>query len=235
MPTVGNVYEVPLIMEEFGLGSFLSQSLEPGRRNENCDEWYALWSNRMNSAPAAWFQSPSWGSTWSIPDSYMSVREALRHAAASCGLRAEVRWVHSEAVERDGPDEYLEATSLRNRGARRGFGPRGVEGMVETSRYARDKEVPYLGLCLGMQVMVIDWAQGRQPGCKLGELVGAGPGLRTPGDRYHARPGGGSRTWAGTMRLGQYPVPAPEQHADRRRHTARVLRKSGNATGTGTK
>ena len=91
------------------------------------------------------------------PDSYMSVREAVRHAATSCGLKADVRWVHSEAVERDGPDVHLKDVSgIVVPG---GFGSRGVQGMVDTSRYARDRGVPYLGLCLGMQVMIIDWTR----------------------------------------------------------------------------
>ena len=135
------------------------------------------------------------------PDSYMSVREALRHAAASCGVRADVRWVHSEAVERDGPDHHLkDVCGIVVPG---GFGPRGVEGMVDTSRYARAKGVPYLGLCLGMQVMVIDWARDVTglTGANSSELD---PDCRQPvidimlGQK-------GVTDMGGTMRLGQYP------------------------------
>ena len=86
MPTVGNVYEVPLIMEEFGLGSFLSQSLNLDGKLE-LREWYDL-VNRMNAAERA-VPIAIVGKYVEYPDSYMSVREALRHAAASCGLRAE--------------------------------------------------------------------------------------------------------------------------------------------------
>ena len=198
MPTVGNVYEVPLIMEEFGLGSFLSQSLNLDGKLE-LREWYDL-VNRMNAAERA-VPIAIVGKYVEYPDSYMSVREALRHAAASCGLRAEVRWVHSEAVERDGPDEYLkDVCGIVVPG---GFGPRGVEGMVETSRYARDKEVPYLGLCLGMQVMVIDWARD-VAGLRWANSSELDPDCEHPViDIMHGQRG--ITDLGGTMRLGQYP------------------------------
>ena len=198
MPTVNNVYEVPLIMEEFGLGRFLSQSLSLGGERE-LSEWYDL-VDRMNSAERT-VPIAIVGKYVEYPDSYMSVREALRHAAASCGLRAEVRWVHSEAVERDGPEEYLkDVCGIVVPG---GFGTRGVQGMVETSRYARDKEVPYLGLCLGMQVMVIDWARD-VAGMRWANSSELDPDCEHPViDIMHGQRG--ITDLGGTMRLGQYP------------------------------
>ena len=69
----------------------------------------------------------------------------------------EIQWVHSEDVEKYGPDALLgTANGIVVPG---GFGPRGVEGMIETARYAREHRVPYLGLCLGLQVMVVEWAR----------------------------------------------------------------------------
>ena len=198
MPTVGNVYEVPLIMEGYGLGRFLSQALGlEGRRN--LTEWHNL-VDRMNAAehtvPIAIV-----GKYVEYPDSYMSVREALRHAAASCGLRAEVHWVHSEAVERDGAEAHLKDVSgIVVPG---GFGARGVEGMVAASRYARSKEVPYLGLCLGMQVMVIDWARD-VAGLRRANSSELDPDCEHPViDIMHGQKG--ITDLGGTMRLGQYP------------------------------
>ncbi len=198
MPTVNNVYEVPLIMEDFGLGRYLSQSLSlDGERA--LGEWYDL-VDRMNAAERA-VPIAIVGKYVEYPDSYMSVREALRHAASSCGLRAEVRWVHSEAVERDGPEEHLkDVCGIVVPG---GFGPRGVQGMVETSRYARDKEVPYLGLCLGMQVMVIDWAR-EVAGLRWANSSELDPDCEHPViDIMHGQRG--ITDLGGTMRLGQYP------------------------------
>ena len=104
------------------------------------------------------------------PDSYISVREALRHAGLNHGLSVEIEWIHSEDVEKYGPDRFLgSANGIVVPG---GFGPRGVEGMVDTVRYAREHQVPYLGLCLGLQVMVIEWARKHsEPG--RGQLLGA--------------------------------------------------------------
>ncbi len=198
MPTVGNVYEVPLIMEHFGVGRCLSQALALDGQGQ-LDEWSSL-VDRMNAAEGI-VPIAVVGKYVEYPDSYMSVREALRHAAASCGLRAEVRWVHSEAVERDGPDAYLKDVSgIVVPG---GFGSRGVEGMVDTSRYARDKGVPYLGLCLGMQVMVIDWARA-VTGLKRANSSELDPGCEHPViDIMHGQKG--ITDLGGTMRLGQYP------------------------------
>ena len=198
MPTLGNVYEAPLIMEQFGVGRCLSQSLGlDGRRQ--LDEWGSL-VHRMNAAADA-VPVAVVGKYVEYPDSYMSVREALRHAAAACGRRAEVRWVHSEAVERDGPDAHLkDVCAIVVPG---GFGPRGVEGMVDTSRYARDKGVPYLGLCLGMQVMVIDWAR-EVTGLKRANSSELDPDCPYPViDIMHGQKG--VTDLGGTMRLGQYP------------------------------
>ena len=198
MPTVGNVYEVPLIMEQFGMGRILSQALGLDGQCE-LGEWRTL-VERMNSARDT-VSIAVVGKYVEYPDSYMSVREALRHAAAACGLRAEVRWVHSEAVERDGPDAYLKDVSgIVVPG---GFGPRGVEGMVDTSRYARDKGVPYLGLCLGMQVMVIDWARD-VAGLKRANSSELDPDCEHPViDIMNGQIG--VTDLGGTMRLGQYP------------------------------
>ena len=198
MPTVGNVYEVPLIMEQFGMGRILSQALGLGGQCE-LGEWRTL-VERMNSARDT-VSIAVVGKYVEYPDSYMSVREALRHAAAACGLRAEVRWVHSEAVERDGPEAYLKDVSgIVVPG---GFGPRGVEGMVDTSRYARDKGVPYLGLCLGMQVMVIDWARD-VAGLKRANSSELDPDCAHPViDIMNGQIG--VTDLGGTMRLGQYP------------------------------
>ena len=198
MPTVGNVYEVPLIMEQSGMGRIMSQALALDGRRELA-EWQGL-VNRMNAAEEM-VSIAIVGKYVEYPDSYMSVREALRHAAAECGLRAAVRWVHSEAVERDGPEAHLaEVSGIVVPG---GFGPRGVEGMVDASRYARDKAVPYLGLCLGMQAMVIDWARDRA-GLRDANSSELNPSCEHPViDIMDGQVG--VTELGGTMRLGQYP------------------------------
>jgi CTP synthase len=135
------------------------------------------------------------------PDSYISVREALRHAGLAHDREVDIQWVHSEDVERHGPDTFLgTACGIVVPG---GFGPRGVEGMIQTVRYAREHQVPYLGLCLGMQVMVVEWARD-----VLGLVQANSSELDpdTPHPVIDIMPEQRSVTdLGGTMRLGGYP------------------------------
>ncbi len=88
----------------------------------------------------------------------MSVREALKHAALANDVEVEIGWVHAADLEKDkGWDVVQNADGILVPG---GFGSRGIEGKILAARYAREKKVPYLGLCLGMQVMCIDFARG---------------------------------------------------------------------------
>src|SRR5512141_2350409 len=92
-----------------------------------------------------------------LQDAYMSVREALKHAALANRVEVEIGWVHSADLERDkGWDIVREADGVLVPG---GFGSRGIEGKIMAARYAREQQVPYLGLCLGMQVMCVEFAR----------------------------------------------------------------------------
>jgi CTP synthase len=87
----------------------------------------------------------------------MSVREALNHAALSLGMEVEISWVHSAELEKGrGWEVVKSADGIIVPG---GFGSRGVEGKIQTARYARENKIPYLGLCLGMQLMVVEFAR----------------------------------------------------------------------------
>ena len=94
---------------------------------------------------------------WNLNDAYFSVREALYHAALYHDRELNLLWVHSEDLEKDGADALLRhAQGIIVPG---GFGIRGIEGMIKAVKYARENKIPYLGLCLGMQVMVIEFAR----------------------------------------------------------------------------
>jgi CTP synthase len=135
------------------------------------------------------------------------VREALHHAGVDQTRNIEIQWVHSEDIERDGPDALLsEACGIVVPG---GFGPRGVEGMVETVRYAREHNVPYLGLCLGLQVMVIEWARNV---LGIAEANSSELAPETPEPVVHIMPDQEKVTSkGGTMRVGDYPC-RPQKH-----------------------
>ncbi|MDA0262851.1 MAG: CTP synthase [Chloroflexi bacterium] len=197
--TVKNVYEVPLMLEEAGLGDIVLDSLGMSGHPKDMSEWAAM-VKRMNE-PKESLSIALVGKYVEYPDSYASVREALRHAGLDHHRDIDLQWVHSEDIERDGPDELLaDVCGIVVPG---GFGPRGVEGMIETARYAREHQVPYLGLCLGLQVMVIEWARNI-----LG-MTGANSEELVPETQYpvvHIMPDQqGIATKGGTMRLGDYP------------------------------
>ncbi|MCH8350763.1 MAG: CTP synthase [Chloroflexi bacterium] len=197
--TVDNVYEVPLILEDTGLGDIVINSLGLQGRSRDMAEWADM-VQRMrdlrDSVPIALV-----GKYVEYPDSYISVKEALRHAGLGHERAVDLKWVHSEDVEKYGPDALLGgACGIIVPG---GFGPRGVEGMVDTARYAREHRVPYLGLCLGLQVMVIEWSRNilGLEGANSSELD-----PDTPHPVIHIMPDQRSVTnMGGTMRLGSYP------------------------------
>ena len=199
LETVDNVYEVPLILETAGLGDIVLNALGLDGYPRDMADWSSM-VDRMkgisDTVPIALV-----GKYVEYPDSYLSVKEALRHAGLAHDREIEVQWIHSEDVEREGAEALLStACGIVVPG---GFGPRGVEGMVETVRYAREHQVPYLGLCLGLQVMVVEWARNvlRLTGANSSELD-----LDTRHPVIHIMDEQQSVTAkGGTMRLGAYP------------------------------
>ena len=153
--TASNIYEVPLVLEEEGIGDLIVRALDLNARGRDLSKWREM-VGRM-SALRQQLSIAVVGKYAELPDAYISVREALRHAGLFHDRDVAVSWVHAEHIERDGPDAWLANTSgIVVPG---GFGKRGVEGMVQTVAYARERGVPYLGLCLGMQVMVVEHAR----------------------------------------------------------------------------
>ncbi|MCE2463560.1 MAG: CTP synthase, partial [Dehalococcoidia bacterium] len=146
------VYQVPLILVEYGMGDLLVNSLGLTSNGKDIVEWASM-VQRMNESkekvPIAVV-----GKYVELPDSYISVTEALDHAGLYSDRDIEIQWIHSEDIEREGPDSLLKtACGIVVPG---GFGPRGVNGMIKTAHYARKNKIPYFGLCLGLQVMVVE-------------------------------------------------------------------------------
>ncbi len=199
LQTVDNVYEVPLILERANLGEFIVDLLRLEGKQRDLTEWSQM-VDRMRQ-PKGKLPIAIVGKYVEYPDSYISVREALRHAGTAHDQEVDIKWVHSEDVERNGPAMYLD--SVQGIVVPGGFGPRGVEGMIDTVQYARSNNIPYLGLCLGMQVMVIDWARHilGWEGANSSELD-----PETPYPVIHIMPEQAAVTdKGGTMRLGGYP------------------------------
>ncbi len=199
LPTVPTIYEVPLILEDEGLGDLILETIGIHTTARDMREWRDLVhtiKEPKTSIPIAVV-----GKYVDLPDAYISVREALLHAGIAHNRDVEVRWVRSEDVERDGPDAHLD--SVCGIVVPGGFGPRGIEGMIDTVRYARENGVPYLGLCLGLQVMVVQTAR-QLLGMEEANSTEFDP--HTPAPVIDLMPDQKDVTqMGGTMRLGVYP------------------------------
>ena len=156
METLSNIYQAPLVLEQEGVGEILVRELNLTTPNgSDLSRWEAMTERMAN--PHGPLPIAVVGKYADLPDAYLSVREALRHASLFHDRDVSIDWVRSEDIERDGPDAWLSHTlGIVVPG---GFGSRGVEGMIQAVRYARERQLPYLGLCLGMQVMVIEHAR----------------------------------------------------------------------------
>ncbi|MFP3897883.1 MAG: CTP synthase [Dehalococcoidia bacterium] len=153
--TSETIYEVPLLLEDAGLGQLIVHRLGLGAGEGNLEEWRDMVARLK--APKEPVIIGLVGKYVGLRDAYYSVREALCHAALAYGLEARIEWVDSEELDGLADDKLGQVQGIIVPG---GFGYRGVEGMIRATQFAREREVPYLGLCLGMQTMVIDF--GRQ-------------------------------------------------------------------------
>jgi CTP synthase len=155
LPTVPTIYEVPLVLEEEGLGKLTVDKLNLKAHQPDLSQWQEL--VRQLQEPHEPVDIALVGKYVELQDSYFSVREALHHAALHHNRDLNLLWIPSEALENDGGEALLRsAQGIIIPG---GFGVRGIEGMIRAATYARENKIPYLGLCLGMQVMVIEFAR----------------------------------------------------------------------------
>ncbi|MDP3879621.1 MAG: CTP synthase [Dehalococcoidales bacterium] len=199
LPTVDTIYEVPLVLEEEGLGQLITDKLELEARRSDLSEWRKLVASLKR--PREPVNIALVGKYVDLKDSYYSVREALQHAALHHNRDVNLIWVSSEDLEKEGGEALLR--SAQGIVVPGGFGIRGIEGMIEAARYARENKIPYLGLCLGMQVMVIEFARHalNSPEANSTEFNEA-----TPHPVIDLLPGQKKTQDKGsTMRLGDYP------------------------------
>jgi CTP synthase len=150
VPDARSIYEVPLLLEDTGLGDYIVGMLGIEAAPAQLDSWRDMVSRIAATKPAV--RIAVVGKYVEMPDAYISVTEALRHAAVHCGVELTIQWVNSEQLDEDaGELEGVDGIVVPG-----GFGHRGIEGKILASRYARRHLVPYLGLCLGMQCAVVD-------------------------------------------------------------------------------
>jgi CTP synthase len=156
MVTTSILYEVPLILEKADVGDYLLKRLGlVARRKPDWHEWEEIVAKVRQVKPLV--KIALIGKYVELHDAYMSVREALKHAGLALGLEIEISWVHSAELEKGrGWEAVREADGILVPG---GFGSRGIEGKIMAIRYARENKVPFFGLCLGMQLMVVELAR----------------------------------------------------------------------------
>jgi len=156
VPDARSIYQVPLMLEDAGMGDRIVEVLGiDGASPPDLTEWSAL--VRRIEVPKPPVRIALVGKYTDMPDSYISVTESLRHAALHHGVELRIDWINAEALESADPATLLsEAQGIVVPG---GFGPRGIEGKLKAARWARHNKIPYLGLCLGMQCAVIDFAR----------------------------------------------------------------------------
>ena len=195
----GSIYEVPLIVEREGLAEQVLALLQMEQRPPNLVQWQTM-VERLYS-PQYTVEIAIVGKYVRLSDAYLSVVEALRHAAIATYGDLRLRWVNSEDLETQSPETHLAGVDgILVPG---GFGIRGVDGKIAAIQYARDRQIPFLGLCLGMQCSVIEWARNVQG------LTGANSAEFDPKTKYPVINLLAEQQdvvdLGGTMRLGLYP------------------------------
>jgi len=157
LPTAATIYEVPLILEEAGLGAYLVDELDLPRSDPQMEEWRELVARIRHPRPELVIGLV--GKYVDLHDAYLSVAEALRHAGWSHDSDVRIKWINSEVFENMGEGEAELLEGVAGIVVPGGFGHRGIEGKVKAASFARRTGTPYLGLCLGMQVAVIEFAR----------------------------------------------------------------------------
>jgi CTP synthase len=209
-----SIYDVPMSFLRQGILNPIAKNLELGELNPDMEEWDSLVKKIVQ--PKAKTTIGFVGKYLELKESYKSLTESLIHSGAHLDARVEICWVDSEEIEERGAETLLaDCDSVLVAG---GFGNRGVEGKIEAIKYARTKQIPYLGICLGMQLTLIEYARNVlgledansvefDENCKNPMIYLISDFLDQNGEaqlRTHNSPMGG------TLRLGEYPCETKE-------------------------
>lgn len=156
-PTVSSIYEVPLKFQEHNLAQLIARKLELGEIKPNLKDWEEL--NRKIKAKRTKIKIALVGKYTGLDDSYLSVVESLKIACYHQKADLDLLWIDSEKLEKNDPVTWKQLKSAKGVIVPGGFGLRGIEGMIMTAQYCRENKIPYLGLCLGMQIETIEFAR----------------------------------------------------------------------------
>jgi CTP synthase len=156
-PDTEDIYAVPLLLEKEGIAEYIMKKMQLAPLTEY-QEWAQMVERRKESLQGEKVRVAIVGKYAELEDSYLSIKEAIKHAATELGCKVELKWIESEDLEDVGVlDSFLE--DVQGILVPGGFGPRGVEGKINAITYAREHKIPFLGLCFGFQLAVIETAR----------------------------------------------------------------------------
>jgi len=151
---VGDLYEIPMMLHRQGLDDIVIEHFRLDAPKADLSEWYAVVDARRN--PEAEVTIALVGKYVDLKDSYISLTEALLHAGIRTRTRVNIQYIEAKELETEGASVLSEVDAVLVPG---GFGDRGIDGKILAAKFAREKQVPYLGICLGLQVAVIEFAR----------------------------------------------------------------------------
>lgn len=151
---VNSIYQIPALLKSQGLDSFICERFRLSCKEADLSEWENVLYQQAN--PTGEVTIGMIGKYVELPDAYKSVNEALKHAGLKNRLTVNIQYIDSQDVESKGADALKGLDAILVPG---GFGYRGVEGKILTAQYARENNIPYLGICLGMQIALIEYAR----------------------------------------------------------------------------
>lgn len=151
---VESIYKIPLLLNEQGLDEIIVKKLAIDAKDANLDEWKQVL--HLQSLQHKIVKVAMVGKYIDLSDAYKSLNEALKHAGIHCGTKVEIKYIDAEVIEKHGVAVLAHVDAILVPG---GFGGRGIEGKILAIQYAREKLIPFLGICLGMQAAVIEYAR----------------------------------------------------------------------------
>lgn len=203
-PTMPSIYDVPLHLQHYKIAQIIGKALDLGNLRPNMHEWEE--GMRRHEKATKEVKIALVGKYTHLEDAYLSVIEAIKSAAVFNGAKAEILWVDSEKLQKKDSEAWELLKKADGILVPGGFGTRGIEGKIAAAHYARTKKIPYLGLCLGAQIMTIEFARAvfKDSEITSEEFDEAGALTR---DKYvvHFLPGQHKdKEKGGTLRLGAY-------------------------------
>jgi CTP synthase len=205
-PTVQSIYDVPTNFQKYEMAQIIAEKLDLGDVRPNMKEW-EQGMVRHEAAQKHEVKIAIVGKYTHLDDAYLSVIESIKSAAVFETRRANIVWIDSEKLEKDDADTWKALKSCAGIVVPGGFGTRGIEGKIAAAKYARTEKIPYLGLCLGAQIMTIEFARAMLKDSELtSEEFDEKEKLSRSKYVVHFMPGQHKdRSKGGTMRLGAYP------------------------------